>query len=223
MSPLPPNDPRRESAAQSDEALLAAHEQAAERWKAEDGARYRMLPLGLILVFSGLVLIGANYLNRYSGRFSPDVYNENGLPGKAGAAPKALDPVALGRRQFQTACATCHQATGLGVAGVYPPLAGSEWANGAEDRLVRLVLYGLTGPVRVKGVDFPGAVAMPAFSQDADGYKWRDDQIAAVLTYVRQEWGNQAPPITTETVTKIRTSLAPRKPWTAAELEASGR
>ena len=226
MSTSPANDPRREPAALSDDAVLARHTQAVtgETGAEEKGARHGLLLIALVLVFSGLVLASATYLNRYSGRFSANIYDENGKPGgAAAAAPKALDPVALGKRQFQMACITCHQANGLGVPGAFPPLVGSEWANGSEERAIRIVLHGLGGEVKVGAVVFNGA--MPSFGKVPDsGYNWRDDQIAAVLTYIRQEWGNKASPVTTEQVTAIRTQEAARaKPWTAAELLAIGK
>jgi mono/diheme cytochrome c family protein len=224
MSTSPANDPRREPAALSDDALLARHAQAVtgETGAEEKGARHGLLLIAVVFVFSGLVLTSAIYLNRYSGHFSVSIYDENGQPGGAAAAPKALDPVALGKRQFQMACITCHQANGLGVPGAFPPLAGSEWATGSEERAIRIVLHGLGGEVKVGAAVFNGA--MPSFGKvPGSGYNWRDDQIAAVLTYIRQEWGNQAGPITPEQVTAIRTQEAARtKPWTAAELLAIG-
>ncbi|HTZ22305.1 MAG TPA: cytochrome c [Opitutaceae bacterium] len=224
MKTPPAHDPRREPAALSDDALLAAHTQpVAEKTKAEDSARFRILPLVLVFVFSGLVLASATYLNRYSGRFSASIYDENGKPGGSTAsAPKALDPVALGKRQFQAACITCHQANGLGIPGAFPPLAGSEWANGNEERVIRIVLHGLSGEVKVGPATFNGV--MPSFGKvPGGGFNWRDDQIAEVLTYIRQEWGNKAGSVTPEQVTAIRTQEAARaKPWTAAELMAIG-
>ena len=224
MNTSPANDPRREPAAISDDDLLAKHGQTvAEKAGAEDGARHGLLLIAAVFVFSGLVLASTIYLNRYSGHFNASIYNENGKPGgTAAAAPKALDPVALGKRQFQLACITCHQANGLGVPGAFPPLAGADWANGNEERAIRIVLHGLGGEVKVGAAVFNGA--MPSFGKvPGSGYNWRDDQIAAVLTYIRQEWGNQAGPVTSEQVTAIRTQEATRtKPWTAAELLAFG-
>jgi mono/diheme cytochrome c family protein len=224
MNSSPANDPRREPAALSDDALLAKHSPAVtEKAGAENGARHGVLLIAAVFVFSGLVLVSAIYLNRYSGRFSASIYNENGKPGgTVAAAPQALDPVALGKRQFQMACMACHQASGVGVPGAFPPLAGSEWANGSEERAIRIVLHGLGGEVKVGAAVFNGA--MPSFGKvPGGGFNWRDDQIAAVLTYIRQEWGNQAGPITPEQVTAIRTQEAARdKPWTAAELLAIG-
>ena len=226
MSSSPANDPRREPAALSDDALLARHAQAVtgETGAEEKGARHGLLLIAVVFVFSGLVLVSAIYLNRYSGHFSATIYNENGKPGGPSAsAPKALDPVAVGKRQFQAACITCHQANGLGVPGAFPPLAGSAWANGSEERAIRIVLHGLGGEVKVGATMFNGA--MPSFGKvPGSGYNWRDDQIAAVLTYIRQEWGNTAGPVTPEQVTAIRTQEAARdKPWTAAELLAIGK
>ena len=94
----------------------------------------------------------------------------------------------------------------------------SEWVTGSEERVIRIVLHGLQGPIKVEGTDYNSA--MPAFGRVAgSGYNWTDDKIAAVLTYVRQEWGNQAGPITTEKVAEIRTKEGDHKPWTSAELE----
>jgi len=124
----------------------------------------------------------------------------------------------LGKKAFVSVCATCHQATGLGVPGVYPPLAKSEWANGSEERVIRILLHGLSGPIKVAGADFNSV--MPAIGPG--GYNFSDEKIAAVLTYVRQEWGNSAPAITKEKVTEIRTKTAAGRatPWSSAELEA---
>jgi mono/diheme cytochrome c family protein len=91
-----------------------------------------------------------------------------------------------------------------------------------EERTIRIVLHGLGGEVKVGSTTFNGV--MPSFGKVPNGgFNWRDDQIAAVLTYIRQEWGNKAGPITPEQVTAIRTQEAARaKPWTAAELLAIG-
>ena len=106
------------------------------------------------------------------------------------------------------------------MPGVYPPLAGSEWVVGSEERLIRIVLYGLQGKLTVKGTEFPGTVPMPSFGKVAgSGYNWSDDKIAAVLTYVRSEWGNAAAPITTEKVAEIHAKEGDHKPWTPDELQ----
>ena len=117
-----------------------------------------------------------------------------------------------GKVVYSTTCAACHQATGEGVEGTYPPLAGSEIVNGDEAKVIRIVLHGLTGPVEVAGETYSGM--MPPW-----GGVLKDPELAAVLTYVRGAWGNKAAPITTAKVAAIRAATASRTtPWTAAEL-----
>lgn len=219
-SPTSPanNDPRFDRARASDDQLLNAHE-AAVAPVGDDKARYPLRPLIMLFVTSGFILFAATYLNRYAGDYAPTVFNENAKPTSGAQAAPAADPVALGKRLFMSggACFTCHQPTGLGIPGVYPPLAGSEWVVGPEDRAIRIVLTGLKGQITVKGQNF-NAAQMPAFGPN--GFNWSDEKISQVLTYVRQEWGNKAPPITADKVTAIRTAIGDHKEWTADELQA---
>ncbi|RFC51303.1 MAG: Cytochrome c [Verrucomicrobia bacterium] len=217
MSDLTPKDPRVEQAGASDESLQAAHEKLLGR-KPDDGAHYKMLPLVLLFVFSGLIFYAGTYLNQYSARYDATVFNENGHSTKGVTAVAKIDPMVLGKKNFELVCATCHQVTGLGVPGVYPPLAESEWVNGSEERLIRIVLHGLKGPVSVKGTVY-SAAAMPVFGKvAASGYNWSDDKIAAVLTYIRASFGNKAPAVTSEQVAAIHAKEADRKEWSAEEL-----
>jgi mono/diheme cytochrome c family protein len=129
-------------------------------------------------------------------------------------AAKATASAVDGKQVYATTCAACHQATGEGVAGVFPPLAGSEWVNGDEGKLARIILHGVTGPIEVAGETFNGM--MPPW-----GGTMKDADIAAVLTYVRSAWGNKAAPVTTEKVASVRAANSSRTtPWTAAELAA---
>lgn len=218
MSEQSPIDPRLDQAGATDESILSAHEKLLGK-KPDEQAHYKLLPLVLLFVFSGIIFYAGTYLNKFSGSYDAAVFDENGHPAKSGAAPAKMDPLVLGKKNYDLVCATCHMPNGLGVAGVYPPLAGSEWANGSEERVIRIVLYGLKGPVKVKGVEFPGAAAMAVFGKVANsGYNWSDEKIAAVLTYVRQEWGNKASPITPEQVAAIRTKEGDHKEWTQDEL-----
>ena len=133
---------------------------------------------------------------------------------KAAATPVAQTPAQGpdGKVVYSTTCAACHQATGEGVEGTYPPLAGSEIVNGDEAKVVRIVLHGLTGPVEVAGETYSGM--MPPW-----GGVLKDPELAAVLTYVRSAWGNKAAPVTVSKVAAIRAATASRTtPWTAAEL-----
>jgi mono/diheme cytochrome c family protein len=219
MSTPSQSDPRIDQAKVTDESLVAGHEKLLGK-QPDEKARYRLLPLNLLFFFSALIFFGGTYLGRYAAHFDPLVYNEN-LPrsGGATAAAPAANPVEVGKKLFNNAaCNTCHQANGQGVPGAFPTLVASEWVTGSEERVIRIVLHGLVGPIKVNGVDYNSA--MPAFGRVAgSGYNWTDDKVAAVLTYIRQEWGNQAPPISTEKVAEVRAKEGDRKPWTAAELE----
>ncbi len=218
MSDLTPKDPRLEQAGASDESLQAAHEKLLGR-KPDDGAHYKMLPLVLLFVFSGLIFYAGTYLNHYSARYDASVFDENGKSTKVQVVVAKIDPMVLGKKNFELVCATCHQPTGLGLPGTYPPLAGSEWATGSEERVIRIVLYGLKGPITVEGKTY-NAAAMPVFGKVAgSGYNWSDDKIAAVLTYVRASFGNTAGPITPEQVAAIHAKEGDRKEYSQEELE----
>jgi len=141
--------------------------------------------------------------------------------GESAAAPSAAAPAAAsaaaqpsGQQLFQR-CAVCHQATGLGVPGAFPPLAGSEWAIAANAAVpIRVVLHGLAGAVTVKHQQFNSA--MPAYGT---GQVMSDAEVAAVLTYVRSAWGNSAGAVTAGDVARERAATTARTtPWAAADL-----
>jgi mono/diheme cytochrome c family protein len=119
-----------------------------------------------------------------------------------------------GKARYQTLCIACHQANGQGLPGLAPSLVKSEWVQGPASRPVRIVLHGLQGPITVNGTMFASPVVMPPQKDVLD-----DAAISEVLTYVRNEWGNQAPPVQPADVKAIRESDAARtQPWTAEEL-----
>lgn len=129
---------------------------------------------------------------------------------QAGAAVAEADGQAVYQR-----CITCHQATGEGLAGTYPPLAGSEYATAANVEVpIRVLMHGISGPITVKGQTFSGL--MPPYGV---GIEMSNEEIAAVLTYVRSSWGNSAAAVTPDDVARVR--AAPRTatgPVTAEEL-----
>jgi mono/diheme cytochrome c family protein len=217
MSDQSPVDPRLQQPGATDESLLSAHETELAV-KPDDGGNYRMLTLVLLFVFSGLIFYAGTYLNHYAGEYKGTVFNENAEPTSATAAVAKIDPMVLGKRQYDAVCAACHQATGLGVEGVYPPLVASEWVTGSPDRVIRILLHGLKGPITVAGKQY-GVAAMPAFGRvTGGGYNWNDDRVAAVATYIRQSWGNAAEPITPDQVAAVVSQEGDRKEWTAEEL-----
>src|SRR5436305_4434852 len=105
-----------------------------------------------------------------------------------------------GELVYQMTCIACHQQHGMGLEGLAPPLAASEWVLGSEQRLVRIILNGMRGRVAVK--DKVWEMDMPPLSI------LDDEQIASVLTYVRLDWNNRAAPVDPMTVKKIREATA---------------
>ncbi|MBA3848757.1 MAG: cytochrome C [Opitutus sp.] len=201
-----------EQSGASDESIQQVHTrlQAQKPEKKEGNPRF---PLVLLGITCAAIFFGSIYLAHYSSRFDPLIYNENQKPVKQAAGGPVITPAMLGKRVFTANCVTCHQATGQGQPGVYPPLAGSEWVLEPqhEKHMIAIVLHGLNGPITVKGNSFNSA--MTPF-----GGILRDEQIANVLTYIRSEWGNNAPPITPEQVAAVRAELGARGPFTVQEL-----
>lgn len=163
---------------------------------------------------------GGWYLGRHGGDFNTRAHIAYGTRAPVVAeeaeemgAAAVIDPVDEGARIYAGTCQTCHQADGAGLAGAFPPVVGSEWVTGEAKTLVRIILHGIQGPVRVAGEDFDGV--MPGWHDQLT-----DAQVAAVATYIRQ-WGvNAAPPVDAETVSEIRQADAARtEPWTVDELE----
>src|SRR5690606_28176013 len=101
-------------------------------------------------------------------------------------------------------CITCHQADGKGLPNSgFPPLAGTRWVLDDDTRLIKLTLNGLHGPIEVLGKKYPGQVPMTPF-----GGLLNDEEMAAVLTYVKNAFGNKGTPINAEQVKAIRTAIA---------------
>jgi mono/diheme cytochrome c family protein len=145
-------------------------------------------------------------------------------PGKDGKALPVPPPLSakhqalydLGQKEYLTLCAACHHPSGYGDAGKGPALIDSDWLEFSDERLVRLVLYGLRGPIAVNGEAFnrDNALEMPGMYNALDDLK-----IAGILTFVRRAWRDAAPPIEPATVAHIRAATAGRTDqWTEKEL-----
>lgn len=147
-------------------------------------------------------------------------------PGKDGKPFPVLAPLPakfqplydVGRKEYLGLCAACHHAAGYGDAGKGPALLDSEWLD-QEERLVRLVLFGLRGPLSINGQSFnvDGALEMPGMNKALD-----DEKIAGILTFVRREFREGASPIEPALVTRIRQATVGRTDqWTEKELRES--
>ena len=166
----------------------------------------RSTPIPRSLAALGLALVawGAWYITTLSGTADPQLGDRRTLSALAPAAVPAggVD----GGQLFAAKCAACHQATGLGVTGVFPPLAGSSWVTDSPTRLVQILLHGIQGPIEVSGNTYNGL--MPPWKS------LTDDELAALATYVRTSWGNGASAVTAATVAEQRAATASRtSPW----------
>jgi nitrite reductase (NO-forming) len=142
----------------------------------------------------------------YSGKQVDEMYLGDKLASlePVAAAAKATVSGTLTREQqaqagsvlFKGTCSTCHQPNGEGLATVFPPLAKSDFLAKSPQRVIEVVLNGLTGPVTVNGLNYNSV--MPPMSQ------LNDDEVANILTYVNSSWGNTGPAITAKQVAEVR-------------------
>ncbi|GLU35012.1 cytochrome c [Trinickia caryophylli] len=174
------------------------------REHAEPFERANPVPWLLGLVAAGLLVWGVSYflLNPALGP------GEQPAAAAANASPSAATVAAPdGAQIFASRCASCHQASGAGLPGVFPPLAGSEWVNGDPKIVARILLLGVTGKITVAGATFNGT--MPAFGTTLD-----DAQIAAVASHVRSSFGNKSPALAADLVKAERATIGNRTtPW----------
>lgn len=203
-----------EKAAMQDRDMQVVHDQLM-REKDEPKEGFSPVPIFLLFVFAALCFWGGVYLVEYSGDFRWDVYDPH-YDASASAPPRPeLSLFDRGAKVFRAQCAQCHQANGQGVPGAFPSLVDSGWVTGSEERLARILVNGLNGPIVVNGLKYNGN--MPAFGPNGLNLKAKD--IAGVLTYIRQEWGNQAPEVSVEAMEAYAQTYGARgTPWTAEEL-----
>lgn len=125
--------------------------------------------------------------------------------------------MARGKFKYEQTCAACHGLTGLGTPNVAPPFAGSEWVTTpGPGRIARVAYNGLKGPIEVAGKQY---VLNPMLAGLA--LTMSQEDLAALLSYVRNSWGNKASLVTPEQVKEIYEKILGRsEPWTSEELKA---
>jgi len=176
------------------------------------------MPVWMLVAMIVLLFGGGLYFDTYGGWFNRQVYAPyRSLNDLMAYQPVSGDDAVLlrGKVVYEQVCALCHGVDGNGKPGQAPTFVGSEWVlTDVTGRLIRIPLQGLSGPIKVKGQDW--ALAMPAM-----GAALPDEDLAAVLSYMRSAWGNKASIITTEQVAEVRSATAGRtQPWTGPELDA---
>jgi len=185
--------------------------EAAEPRCSEAAVPVWLVVLLLLLAFGGMV-----YFDQRGGWFNPQVY----APYVSVVELQSFQPptgginLERGKQVYESICALCHNPDGAGKPNQAPPFAGSEWVLGNPNRIIRIPLSGLNGPVKVKDVEWN--LSMPAM-----GAALSDDDLAAVLSYMRSSWGNKAAQITPAQVKAVRAEIGNHtQMWTAEQLNA---
>lgn len=160
------------------------HHAAQERENEEPEERIRPVPLAAVIVTLTMVLFGVVYIFLSEPFGNAELGDRRTLADLSGPAPVAAGAAVDGKAVFAAQCVACHQATGKGLPGVFPPLDGSEWVQGDARTVANLLLHGINGKITVAGTDYSGA--MPSFQQ------LNDAELAAVASYVRSNWSNKA-------------------------------
>jgi len=194
---------------------------AVKREHAEPTAETTPMPLWLTGLCGLAVAWAGAYFGVFNGGFSGNVYNEYQsspavlfpLPQKAGVGETVTLTLAQKGKTVFGQCVGCHGGSGLGVPGQFPPLAGSHFVTGGEKRLIAILLKGISGEFHVEGKVYNGQ--MPAWEAALT-----DEKIAAVASFIRQEWGNKAGEITPAKVAAARKLFASQKtPWAGKDVE----
>lgn len=186
--------------------------------EAEPTATRSTAPMWIIVVTLILLFVGGYYFDRHSGWFNQQIYAPyNSAAQLESFQPKSDEAAALarGKAVYESVCGICHGTDGLGKPGQAPLLAGSEWVTAkGVNRLVHIAQAGVMGPITVAGKDWNMAMA-------GMGAALPDEDLAAVLTYIRSSWGNKAGPVTAKDVQKIRQEMGKSgQPMTADKLMA---
>ena len=144
----------------------------------------------------------------YSGKQVDGIYHPEGgtiqtMPnGETVAAPKAVtlaERISAGKTIYAKTCFACHQEKGEGIANAFPPLAASDYLNENVDRTIEIVLQGKTGEIVVNGKKYNSVMTAQTLN---------DEEIAHVLTYVYNSWGNSKKDVTPDMVSKIRAKVS---------------
>jgi mono/diheme cytochrome c family protein len=172
--------------------------------EAEPTASRSAMPIWIIVLTLLLLFLGAVYFDHHGGWFDKQVYAPYTSVGElASYQPKsgAASMLTHGKTVYGTYCGLCHGSDGLGKPAQAPPLAGSEWVAKDITSLARIPLTGLNGLIQVKGHDWNlSMAAMGAALSDAD--------LAAVLTYIRESWGNQDGAVTADQIKAARAAIS---------------
>jgi mono/diheme cytochrome c family protein len=187
--------------------------QAREQREPFEGTR--PVPKPILILIAVVLAWAIVYIAISNPKDAPELGDRRTLTALNGPAPAVQGAAVDGAQVFAAQCVACHQATGLGIAGAFPPLAASEWVLGSPKVLAKILLHGIQGNLTVAGKPYAGQ--MPPFKE-----KLNDAEIAAVASHIRSQWGNSAAPLEAALVADARKATADRPgPWNGdADLNA---
>jgi len=185
---------------------------------AEPTASRSAVPMWIIVLTLILLFLGMVYFDHHSGWFNSQVYGPYSSAEELESyQPKSGEAAVLvaGKARYEQVCGLCHGVDGMGKPNQAPPLAGSEWVDTKGfQRLAQIPLAGVNGPLAVKGQTWN--LSMPAM-----GAAMSDADLASVLTYIRNAWGNHGAPVTAADVKALRAKLGTHpQPLTGEALKA---
>ncbi len=170
-------------------------------------------PWWMYAIIIATLAFGFFYMGRYLGEISDRPHVLFTDPAPPDLEEVELDLMAEGRRVYTRLCQSCHQQDGAGVPGAFPPLGGSDWVVGVPERPVKIVLQGFQGEIVREGVTYNAV--MPGF-----GRSLSDEEVASVVTYIRNSFGNEAMEVQPEEVAEMQEATSGRtEQWTESELD----
>ncbi len=185
---------------------------AQQREHEEPSETIRPIPGIAALLTLMAVLFGAGYI-LFSEPFGAAEFGDRRTIDDLRGATVATGAAVDGRALYAAQCAACHQPTGKGLAGVFPPLDGAEWVTGNERVLANILLHGIDGEIEVLGTKYRGS--MPSFERLSDG------ELAAIATWLRSQWSNRAEAVEPDIFAQERAAQRRAAPFeSGAQLEA---
>lgn len=181
---------------------------AQQRETAEPSERGQPIPLLVAVITLAVVVTGVVYILLSEPFGRADLGDRRTLADLRAAVARPGQG-ADGQLLFNANCVACHQASGKGLPGVFPPLDGSEWVSGDARTLANILLHGITGEINVAGQTYKGA--MPAFHQLSDA------ELAAVLSHIRSTWSNKSAPIDADLIAAERKASTRTTPFAGGD------